>query len=119
MYNHGYMNHSMKLTPEPFDKIANGSKVIELRLFDEKRQRLNLGDTITFLKEPEQTEKVNAKIVGLLRYPTFTDLIHDFPASYFGHSDKTALVTGVHRFYSTEDETRYGVLGIKLELLIS
>lgn len=106
----------MKLTAEPFDKIADGSKKIELRLFDEKRQKINLGDTITFLREPEQTTRIRTKVVGLLRYPTFADLINDFPASYFGHTDKSTPVDGAHRFYSAEDEAKYGVLGIKLVL---
>lgn len=110
-------NHSMKLTSEPFGKIADGSKKIELRLFDEKRQKINIGDTITFLREPEQTAQITAKVVGLLRYPTFTDLINDFPASYFGLKDKIALIEGVRRFYSIDDEAERGVLGIKLELL--
>jgi ASC-1-like (ASCH) protein len=110
------INHSMKLTPEPFNKIADGSKKIELRLFDEKRQKINLGDTITFLRESEQTTRIMTKVVGLLRYPTFADLINDLPTSYFGHTDKSTLIDGVHRFYSAEDEANYGVLGIKLVL---
>ena len=32
------MLHTMKLKKEPFEKIKNGSKTIELRLYDEKRQ---------------------------------------------------------------------------------
>jgi ASC-1-like (ASCH) protein len=38
--------HKMKLTTEPFDKIKSGSKIIEVRLFDEKRKDINLGDEI-------------------------------------------------------------------------
>lgn len=37
----------MRLHKEPFELIKNGSKTIELRLYDEKRQMINLGDTIT------------------------------------------------------------------------
>lgn len=31
------MKHNMKLNNEPFELIENGSKKIELRLYDEKR----------------------------------------------------------------------------------
>ena len=42
------MTHYMNLVPSAFAKIANGSKTIELRLNDEKRQRINVGDKIIF-----------------------------------------------------------------------
>jgi len=33
-----FMLHKMKLKQEPFDKIKKGTKTMELRLYDEKRQ---------------------------------------------------------------------------------
>lgn len=33
------MNHTMKLTSDPFERIAKGKKVIEVRLFDDKRKK--------------------------------------------------------------------------------
>ena len=38
----------MKLYESPFEKIKSGRKTIELRLYDEKRQKVEEGDTITF-----------------------------------------------------------------------
>jgi len=38
----------MKLVSSAFRKIADGSKTIELRLNDEKRQRIKAQDTIVF-----------------------------------------------------------------------
>ena len=46
------MVHVMKLQPEYFNYILNGTKRIEIRLYDEKRQNIKLGDKIKFLKEP-------------------------------------------------------------------
>lgn len=34
------MLHKMKLKKSPFDKIKNKTKTIELRLYDEKRQKV-------------------------------------------------------------------------------
>lgn len=36
------------MNSEPFEMIKNGQKTIELRLFDEKRQKTNSGDEIVF-----------------------------------------------------------------------
>ena len=42
------MKHILKLQPKYFDYINDGTKRIELRLYDEKRQKINIGDIIVF-----------------------------------------------------------------------
>ena len=42
------MKHEMKLNNKPFEKIKKGTKTIELRLNDEKRQLLKVNDYIEF-----------------------------------------------------------------------
>lgn len=42
------MNHKMGLFPENFEKIKLGQKHQEYRLYDEKRRKIMLGDTIIF-----------------------------------------------------------------------
>ena len=54
------MEHILKLQPRYFDYMQNGTKRIELRLFDEKRQKIKIGDTIKFLKEPDLIDSFNA-----------------------------------------------------------
>lgn len=43
------MIHYMKLKDEPFCAIKSGKKVVEMRLFDEKRTLLKLNDFIEFV----------------------------------------------------------------------
>ena len=43
--------HIMKLSPEPLKKIKAGLKTIELRLYDDKRKNIFVGDNITYLKQ--------------------------------------------------------------------
>ena len=38
------MKYNMKLNNEPFNLIKNGTKTVELRLNDEKRKLLNIGE---------------------------------------------------------------------------
>ncbi|UKI28983.1 MAG: DUF3850 domain-containing protein [Clostridium sp.] len=43
------MIHEMRLNNEPFNKIKEGTKTVELRLLDEKRKKtLRVGDKIIF-----------------------------------------------------------------------
>lgn len=44
------MKHEMKLQPKYFEYILNGTKRIEIRLNDEKRQLINIGDEIEICK---------------------------------------------------------------------
>jgi ASC-1-like (ASCH) protein len=112
------MEHQMKLYQNPFKRIQSGNKRIELRLFDEKRRNLNIGDIITFSKLPELEEQISVKVTGLLIYRSFEELINDFPVSYFGYPEgysKSSLIDSCYEVYSKEDEKKYGVLGIKIE----
>ena len=46
--------HEMNLQPKYFDFIKGGTKRIELRLYDEKRQSIQLGDIIEFAKSDDE-----------------------------------------------------------------
>ena len=113
------MKHEMKLQPEYYNFILNGTKRIEIRLFDEKRQQIKIGDTIKFLKEPELNESFNVKVVGLLRYNTFEEMFKDFDISVLSDKSMTKeeLINVLEQFYTKEKQKRYGVLGIRIELI--
>ena len=108
--------HKMSLQPKYFDFIKNGTKRIELRLYDEKRRQIRLGDTIEFTK-PEG-EKFEAKVVGLLRYQTFSELFEDFDVSVLADESmaKQELLDALSEFYTLEKQAEFGVIGIRLKL---
>ena len=57
------MKHEMKLQPNPFFQIKNGQKTIEVRLNDEKRQQLKVGDEIEFSLATNPDEKIKTEIL--------------------------------------------------------
>ena len=69
--------HEMKLQSQYYNYILNGTKRIEIRLYDQKRQKIQLGDKIRFYKEPRKEEYFDTKVIGLLRYNTFEELLKD------------------------------------------
>jgi len=113
------MEHKMKLQPEHYNFMLNGTKRIEIRLFDEKRQLIKIGDTIEFLKEPDLKESFDTKVTGLLRYNTFESMFKDFDISILSDKSMTKeeLITTLEQFYSKEKQEQYGVLGIRIELI--
>lgn len=44
----GFIEHSMRLYEEPFRLVSNSTKTVEVRLNDEKRQAVQIGDFIEF-----------------------------------------------------------------------
>lgn len=107
--------HQMKLATEPYNNIASGKKVIESRLFDEKRQLISIGDYIVFSENDKPENTVTTVVKGLLRYQTFRELFADHEPSLFGEESREYLLTQIKQFYSDADEKRYGVVGIRLE----
>lgn len=112
------MKHEMKLQPKYYEYILNGTKRIEIRLFDEKRQQIKIGDEICFFKEPNLDEAFNAKVMGLLRYNSFEDMFKDFDISILADKSMTKeeLIDVLEEFYTKEKQNKYGVLGIRIEL---
>lgn len=113
------MLHQMKLQPKYFDYIQNGTKRIELRLNDEKRSIIKLGDEIEFLKEPLLDESIKVKVTGLLKYQNFSDLFEDFDISVLSDKSMTKkeLLDVLQEFYTVEKQKQYGVLGIRINKL--
>ncbi|MDO9390695.1 MAG: ASCH domain-containing protein [bacterium] len=113
------MEHKMHLLSEPFEEMRSGSKVIEIRLNDEKRQKVKIGDTIVFHKLPEDGEKLSVRVLELLYYKDFKSLYQDVPFHQLGCSGKTMgwMLENTYKIYTREQEEKYGALGIRIELL--
>jgi ASC-1-like (ASCH) protein len=104
----------MRLQESAFTGIKEGLQTLEVRLNDKKRQLFELGDVIEFSSILNEKEKVNVKIVGLLKYKTFEQLFLNVDLAYWnakGWSINEA-VDSCREYYSKEDELKYGVLGI-------
>ena len=65
------MLHKMKLNENYFERIKDGTKIVEFRLYDEKRQQIKVGDKIEFSKLPELQEKLLVDVIELYRENTF------------------------------------------------
>lgn len=109
------MKHEMKLNNGPFEKIKNGTKTVELRLNDEKRQLLKVSDLIEFTNRTND-EKMLVEIDGLYHYPSFEELYKNFDKMTMGYNeDDIANPRDMEEYYSPEEQSNYGVLAIKIK----
>ena len=108
--------HSMKLDASPFEKIKSGNKNIELRLFDEKRQKIKVGDNIIFTNT-DNGEMMCAAVKRLHLFGSFEELYKTLPLLQCGYTAEDidmAQPSDMERYYSAEEQKKYGVVGIEL-----
>lgn len=115
------MIHYMNLVPSAFKKIADGSKTIELRLNDEKRQQINVDDTIIF-NNISTKDIITAQVTRLHKFSDFEELYKALPLEKCGYTVAeldTAHYTDMEQYYTKEQIEKYGALGIELCNVIS
>ena len=108
--------HKMKLNSAPFEMIKSGEKTIELRLFDEKRQQLKVGDKIVFT-DTTTGETLNTTVVKLHRFDSFEELYKSLPLLKCGYTTENvdnANSSDMEEYYSVEEQRKHGVVGIEL-----
>ncbi|MCI8362453.1 MAG: RNA-binding protein [Clostridia bacterium] len=111
------MKHGMKLNNGPFNKIKNRTKTVELRLNDEKRQKLNVNDNIEFTNI-KTLEKITVTIKALHEYQNFEELYKHFDKISMGYEEnEIANYKDMEEYYSKEEQDKYGVLGIETEFV--
>lgn len=110
-----YMIHKMKLNESPFERIKDGTKTIEFRLYDEKRQMVKIGDKIEFSKLPNLQEKILVDVIDLYREDTFENL---FRKLFSDEEEILRKAKSMYDIYLPEKEQQYGVLGIKIKINI-
>ena len=114
------MRHEMKLHKRPFEMIESGAKRYELRLFDEKRQRISVGDTIVFRMSDDSQRILLVTVTGLHCFPDFASLYEALPLSECGYCEKelsTASPHDMEAYYSPEEQALYGVVAIEVKVI--
>lgn len=114
------MTHILNLNPQPFAMIADGHKTIELRLWDEKRCQIRVGDTLVFVHTEDAAKTLTARVTALHRFPDFATLYAALPLDKCGYLPEelsTASPKDMNVYYSAEKQALYGVVGIEIALL--
>lgn len=114
------MEHTMHLYDRPFRMVAHGYKTIDLRINDEKRQSVSIGDLITFYNlDSENEEQISVVVIGLITFGTFKDLYREVNLLKCGYTAGNVEFASPKDmvYYNTDEERKYGVVGICFRLL--
>ncbi len=111
------MLHTMNLQPAPMQMIRSGRKTIELRLYDEKRQRISVGDTIEFTNTENSRDILRATVKNLYVFGSFDELYQKLPLLECGYTEdniNSASALDMEQYYSKKQQSQYGVIGIRI-----
>ena len=111
------MEMKIHLDSDIFEIVKKGSKDIEVRLNDEKRKKLQVGDTLIFFKRPLEDESITKKVKLLEYYNSFDEVVahYDMERIYLKGCSKELYLKLMGRFYTKEEQDKYGVVAITFE----
>lgn len=118
LYSNDSKKHYLKLAPNPFESIKAGTKTIEMRLLDEKRKNIKVGDVIIFVNRNDIDQRLKAKVINLHTFDNFKELYSAFDKSKLGYkSHEIAKPEDMEMYYPKEEIASYGVIGIEIKLM--
>lgn len=111
------MIHKMGLYGEYFQPIMDGKKKVEVRLNDENRRKIQVGDRIEFIKVPEQDETLTVQVTEIRKYDTFQEMYEAIPFKDFDCEGWTMqeMIDGTYEIYTPEQEKAWGALAITIK----
>ena len=107
--------HAMKVQTKYYNLLKTGIKTIELRLWDEKRKLIKVGDKITFSDLSDPNDTFVAQVLVLHRFDSFDELCDTISPMQAGFSTKEELINCLQEFYTPEAQKQYGVVGIEVK----
>ena len=107
--------HTMNVNTKYYNLLKSGKKIIELRLFDEKRQKIKVGDRILFSDSANANDSFQALVLKLHRAEDFSSLCQIITPSQAGFMTKEELVSVMEEFYTPAAQKKFGVVGIEIQ----
>ena len=105
--------YNIAINRRSFALIKSRKKTIELRLFNEERQKIKIGDKIKFTLK---NKSLNAKVVGLSIAATFEQLCSIININDAGFQTKQELIYRTGEVCNLTEQLKDGVIGIHISV---
>lgn len=106
------MLHTCSLQETYFNAIKNKTKIYEIRLFDEKRKKINIGDELKFICN---NKYIITQITEIQLFDTFNDALDDNLDQIIPQATKEEALKIYYDIYGKD--YIYKVVKFKLNLL--
>ena len=110
------MQHTMNLHDAPFCKIKSGLKRVEMRLFDDRRKGIMVGDTILFTNN-STAEQMVVEVTSIEVFATFEQLYNCYDKVDIGYMpEDEANPEDMLMYYTKEQIAQNGVVAIGVKV---
>ena len=111
-------SYKYRITNEIYNSIVNGTKRIEIRLYNDKSSKINIGDYINFCVLNNEEKRIKVQVKALLRYKNINDLINDSDIELLigNKYTKEDLEEMLKNIYG-EKLSNHDILGIKFDII--
>lgn len=106
-------NHFSGLQKLYFDLIKSGEKIYELRMNDEKRQCINVGEDYVFGLEPERHSLIRKTIKDKHIFKDFAEAADKLDPKKVGFANREEMKLVYNTIYSKEKQEKYGVVAFE------
>ena len=114
--------HELRLDGVYFGMIKEGAKTVELRLLDEKRRLIRPKDIIVFTNREDERQKLRTRVEKMHIAGGFDELLFDpdmLRKSGLSHLGSLGAEELMERFYPTDRQEHFGVVGIEVEPILN
>jgi ASC-1-like (ASCH) protein len=107
--------HELKVKEKYYNMLKSEIKTIELRLFDEKRRTIKVGDFIRFSNSSDADDTFTAQVINLYKADNFVELCKSINCHKAGFTTNEELIKVLEVFYGLDKQKEYGVVGIEIQ----
>ena len=118
------MEHQMHLYEQAFNLVYFGLKTIELRIYDDKRKQISVGDLITFINLTKPDETIVVRVISNRSFIGFHELFLWVNPTLCGWPDGISHADAANymvNFYKQQDKLellrKLGAVAIEFELV--
>ncbi len=107
----------MRLDRKDFDRLKEGTKCWEIRLNDEKRKGIRVGDQIVFMRRPELEERLPMIVEERQLYSDVQRLLDKVPLKEIAPPEMTEVewIQSFMSHYRPEELVQYGIVAFKVK----
>ena len=106
---------SMSVRNKYFEMIKSGHKDIELRVYDEKRKKVKIGDKFLLFDAENPSEYIICEVLNMHIAPDFETLFKKLNIKRAGFETLDELMGVITKFISADEIAREQVVGMEIK----
>ena len=111
-------NFEYRVYEEVLNDMINGTKKVEIRLYNEKSSKIKINDIIKFKNINDESKYILVKVTSLTIYNDIDDLMNRYCNNMnAGKYNKETFTKGMYDIFGKDEVDNHKIIGIEFALL--